>query len=316
MQAWKMMMIVANFLAWIQVHQDAYPQSQSILQIKYTVSTVNQQTHLAEFPQIDSGIAVPVFKQGDDPINAINKMMSFLSTVVTSRFPFINNQLRNSSNPRQQSTIQDGRVTVQSVQGRHNSFAAGISGTWANISETGGNNSDDLDAYDSDCDDFSIAKAVLMTNFSSYGSNVLSEIRPMLYDGSIIAKETNVISIADSEETLMLEEESQSKMLLKQSDPVVLKQKFNIKPIIYAKLNRLFKDFGKRFVPQQELSNEQALHPNNDQSASSPVKIEAPRELSKVNLVNKSLKKLKYHLGQFDNVVKKRITPDALTKGE
>nr|GEW01278.1 hypothetical protein [Tanacetum cinerariifolium] len=33
-------------------------------------------------------------------------------------------------------------------------------------------------------------------------------IRPMLYDGTIIAKETNVISIADSKETLMLEEES------------------------------------------------------------------------------------------------------------
>nr|GFC57429.1 hypothetical protein [Tanacetum cinerariifolium] len=32
-----------------------------------------------------------------------------------------------------------------------------------------------LDAYASDCDDFSIAKAVLMANFSSYGSYVLSK---------------------------------------------------------------------------------------------------------------------------------------------
>ncbi|GJS86961.1 retrovirus-related pol polyprotein from transposon TNT 1-94 [Tanacetum coccineum] len=147
------------------------------------------------------------------------------------------------------------------------------------------------------------------------------QIRPMLYDGSVIAKETNVISIADSEETLMLEEESRSKMLLKQSDPMVLEKKVNIKPINYAELNRLSEDFGKRFVPQQELSDEQAFrlqtsHPNTDQSASSPVKIEAPRELPKVSLVNTSLKKLKYHLGQFDNVVKKRITPDALTEGE
>nr|GEX26108.1 hypothetical protein [Tanacetum cinerariifolium] len=39
------------------------------------------------------------------------------------------------------------------------------------------------------------------------------QIRPMLYDGNVIAKETNVISIADSEETLMLEEESRSKMI-------------------------------------------------------------------------------------------------------
>ncbi|GJV41168.1 hypothetical protein Tco_1419608 [Tanacetum coccineum] len=91
------------------VHQEAYPQQQSVPQIEYTISAVNQQTHLAKFSQIDSGLAVPVFKQGDDPIDAINKMMSFLSTVATSCFPSTNNQLRNSSNPRQQSTIHDGR---------------------------------------------------------------------------------------------------------------------------------------------------------------------------------------------------------------
>ncbi|GKE30771.1 hypothetical protein Tco_1446155 [Tanacetum coccineum] len=68
---------------------------------------------MAEFPQIDSGLAVHVFKKGDDPNVAINKMMSFLSTVVTCHFPSTNNQLRNSSNPRQQATIHDGRVTVQ-----------------------------------------------------------------------------------------------------------------------------------------------------------------------------------------------------------
>ncbi|GKA22602.1 hypothetical protein Tco_0708564 [Tanacetum coccineum] len=112
------------------------------------------------------------------------------------------------------------------------------------------------------------------------------QIRPMLYDGSIIAKETNVISIDDSKETLMLEEESRSKMLLKQSDPKVLENKVNVKPINYAELNRLSEDFGKRFVLQQELSDEQAFrlqtsHPNTDQSASSPVKIVAPRELPK-----------------------------------
>ncbi|GJS92476.1 integrase, catalytic region, zinc finger, CCHC-type containing protein [Tanacetum coccineum] len=60
----------------------------------------------------------------------------------------------------------------------------------------------------------------------------------------------------------------------------------------------------------------QTSHPNTDQSASSLVKIEAPRELPKVSLVNTSLKKLKYYLGQFDAVVKKRITPDAITEGE
>nr|GEX90512.1 hypothetical protein [Tanacetum cinerariifolium] len=99
----------------MQVYQDACPQPQSIPQTEYIVSIVNQQTHLTEFPQIDSGLTALVFKQEDDLIDAINKMMSFLSTVVISRFPTTNNQLRNSSNPRQQATIHDRRVTVQPV---------------------------------------------------------------------------------------------------------------------------------------------------------------------------------------------------------
>ncbi|GJW78852.1 hypothetical protein Tco_0140534 [Tanacetum coccineum] len=123
------------------VHQDACPQPQSIPQIEYIVSTINQQTHLAEFPQIDSGLAILMFKQGDDPIDAINKIMSFLSTIVTSHFLTTNNQLRNSSNPRQQETIHDGRVTVQPIQWRQSSFAASNSGTRANISGIGRNNS-------------------------------------------------------------------------------------------------------------------------------------------------------------------------------
>nr|GEW33074.1 hypothetical protein [Tanacetum cinerariifolium] len=119
------------------------------------------------------------------------------------------------------------------------------------------------------------------------------QIMPILYDDSVIAEETHVISIADSEETLMVKEESRSKMLLKQSDPMVLEKKVNIKPINYAKLNLLSKDFGKPFVPQHELSNEQAFrlqtsHSNTDQSASLLVKIMAPRELPKKMMENAS----------------------------
>ncbi|GKB91778.1 hypothetical protein Tco_0964050, partial [Tanacetum coccineum] len=128
---------------------------------------------------IGSGLTVLVFKQGDDPIDAINKMMSFLSTVISY------------------------------LQGKQGSFTAGTSRTRANISGIGGNilgqqrvikdkvllvkaqgngkvlnkeeleflaDPDDLDAYDSDYDDFFKAKAVLMANLSSYGSDVLYEV--------------------------------------------------------------------------------------------------------------------------------------------
>ncbi|GKF28639.1 hypothetical protein Tco_0094981 [Tanacetum coccineum] len=57
-------------------------------------------------------------------------MMSFLLAVVTSRYPTTNNQLRNLSNPRQQATINDGRVTLQPVQGRQTFFATGTTRTY------------------------------------------------------------------------------------------------------------------------------------------------------------------------------------------
>ncbi|GKE38358.1 hypothetical protein Tco_1461763 [Tanacetum coccineum] len=77
-----------------------------------------------------SGLIVLVFQRGDDPIDAINHVMSLLTAVVTSRYPTTNNQLRNSSNPRQQATINDGRVTLQPIQGRQTSFAAGTIRTY------------------------------------------------------------------------------------------------------------------------------------------------------------------------------------------
>ncbi|GJT11940.1 hypothetical protein Tco_0858982 [Tanacetum coccineum] len=145
----------------------------------------------------------------DDPIDAINHMMSFLTVVVTSRYPTTNNQLRNSLKPRQQATINDGRVTLQRVQGRQTSFAAGTrrtyspgaSGTQANgqilieeelailadlgiaegqaihtvITHNAAYQADDLDAYDSDCDELNTTKVALMANLSHYGSDALAE---------------------------------------------------------------------------------------------------------------------------------------------
>nr|GFD32445.1 hypothetical protein [Tanacetum cinerariifolium] len=54
-------------------------------------------------------------------------MMSFLTAVVTSRYLATNNQLRTLSNPHQQATINNGRVTIQPIQGRQNSMTAGSS---------------------------------------------------------------------------------------------------------------------------------------------------------------------------------------------
>ncbi|GKA01156.1 hypothetical protein Tco_0673821 [Tanacetum coccineum] len=97
------------------------------------------------------------------------------------------------------------------------------------------------------------------------------QLEPKLYDGNVI-KNTSAIVIPDSEETLMLAEES----------PFWSQNSMN--------------------SPEPTLS-------------SRPTKVEVPKELPKVSMVNTSLKKLKHHLAGFDVVVKERTTPTAITEG-
>ncbi|GJS05941.1 hypothetical protein Tco_0362737 [Tanacetum coccineum] len=78
------------------------------------------------------------------------------------------------------------------------------------------------------------------------------ESKPKQNDGNVILKMDTVV-IPDSDETLMLCEESRSKMLLKEQDPLVVKHRVNTKPINYAILNN---DYNKRFVRQSDLYSE------------------------------------------------------------
>ncbi|GJZ71597.1 retrovirus-related pol polyprotein from transposon TNT 1-94, partial [Tanacetum coccineum] len=176
----------------------------------------NQQTHLAEFPQIDSGLAVPVFKQGDDPIDAINKIMSFLQSPFatgTSRtranisgtrgnnlgqqrvvkcfnYQKEGHMARKCPKPKRKRDATWFRDKVLLVEAQEsdkvlneeeleflaNPRVAEGPVTQTVITHNAAYQADDLDAYDSNCDDFSTAKAVLMANLSSYGSDVLSEV--------------------------------------------------------------------------------------------------------------------------------------------
>nr|GEU83869.1 hypothetical protein [Tanacetum cinerariifolium] len=386
-----------------------------------------------------------MFQQGEDLIKCINKAMAFLSAVA-SRFPPSNNQLRISSNPRNQVTIQDGGVTVQQVQRRqHQSYVGrrnkrivttsignvavgpprvvkskaqkagkildeeqlafladpGISKAPVShqiIPHNSTFQKDDLDAYDSDCDDLSSSKAVLMANLSGCDPEVLYEVpysdsypndminqdvQKMQYseqthvddfedneihNGSNInpysqymqetqdvviqdtnpsapndlnaklaafqqeidtlketfsnnvkekealsqtltvfkteskEKESNVIEhvviyVIDDEEILILEEESRSKMLNKQNDPISIENKIKISPIDYSKLNKIKEYFGKRFVTKKELSAEQAFWIKHltlfdtPITLHTPVRIEAPSELPKKNVVNNVVSK-------------------------
>nr|GEV67629.1 integrase, catalytic region, zinc finger, CCHC-type, peptidase aspartic, catalytic [Tanacetum cinerariifolium] len=443
----------------LSVHHNVYNPSSSISQVEYA-SSVHQQS---DFSQPDTGLIVLVFQKGDDPIDDINHMMSFLTAIVTSRYPPTNNQLRNSSNPRQQATINNGRVIVQPIQGRKNSLAAGTSRPYT--SGPSGNNSgkqrivvcynckgeghmskkctkpkrkrdealfkdkvllvqaqanrqilheEELEVFGrpGDCRSSNHTIA-FMANLSHYGSDNLAKVHnpdnvtnkvinqavqimpiseqsnimnqseteitsdsniilysqyvtesqydnksvnetltaelerykdqvrilkegndvdkasdscaqsmeinnlkqtlsehlkekesliqmlePKLYDGNVIQK-TNANVIRDSEETLMLEDESRSKMLQKQKDPMMSEKKVNTKPVDYTALNQLSQDFETWFVPQTEL----------------PTLVEVPKELPKVSMVNSSLNKLKFHLASFHVVFKERTTTTAITEG-
>nr|GEV03628.1 hypothetical protein [Tanacetum cinerariifolium] len=308
------------------VNHNVYNISSSIPQMEYALA-VHQQSG---FSQPKSGLVVPVFQKGDDPIDAINHMMSFLIAVVTSRYPPTNNQLRTSSNPRQPATINNGRMTIQPIQGRQNSLTVGMSRQYTSgpsgtnsgkqrvivcynckgeghmskqcikpkrkrdeawfkdkdkvllvqaqangqvlheeelefladpgITETQTslyvitNNvayqADDLDAYDSDCDEISSAKIALMMNLSHYGFD----------------------NLAEKEESRNIDRE----------------------------------------LALEKQNSGNSKEPN---LSSRTIIVEVPKELPKVSMVNSSFKKLKFHLASFDVVVKERTTAIAITKG-
>nr|GEV23757.1 retrovirus-related Pol polyprotein from transposon TNT 1-94 [Tanacetum cinerariifolium] len=119
------------------------------------------------------------------------------------------------------------------------------------------------------------------------------QLEPKLYDGSVIQK-TDAIVVRDSKETLILEDESHSKMLQKQKDPMMFEKKVNTKPVDYA-------------------NSGNSEEPN---LSTSTTIVEVSKELPKVSMVNSSLKKHKFHLASFDIVVKERTTAIAITKGE
>nr|GEW22811.1 retrovirus-related Pol polyprotein from transposon TNT 1-94 [Tanacetum cinerariifolium] len=161
------------------INHNAYMASSLAPQIDYALMV----HHSLEFSSPETGLVVLVFQKGDDPIDAINHMMSFLTVVVTSRYPATNNQLRTSSNPRQQATINNGRVLQEEeLEFLADPRTAESSSNQTVVTTNVAYQADDLDAYDADCDELNSAKISLMANLSHYGSDNLAETYKELYD--------------------------------------------------------------------------------------------------------------------------------------
>ncbi|GKA96580.1 hypothetical protein Tco_0818675 [Tanacetum coccineum] len=388
---------------------------------------VNQQP---EFSHLDSGLTVPIFKQGDYPIDAINHMMSFLSVVVTSRYPTTNNQLRNSSytpgasgsNSGKQRTVicYNSQANGQILHEEELAFLAdpGIAegqATQTVITHNAAYQADDLDAYDSDCDELNTAKVDLMMNLSYYFSDVLAEVHnPNNMDNNMInqgvqarpsSEQSSVVNHSETEitsnsyiipyshvnDTLTaeLERYKEQVKVLKEGQNVDLKSQDNVSDSCEqsAKIDRLKQTLSKQLKEKESLMQTVTLLKNDfmkeeprnidreialenkikqldnivykrDQSAQTkaqqlepklydgnvikstsaivipdseetlmlaeeshpspscrPTKVEVPKELPKVSMINTSLKKLKHHLAGYDVVVKERTTATAITEG-
>nr|GEY05677.1 hypothetical protein [Tanacetum cinerariifolium] len=335
-----------------EFHHNAYSPPSSIPQIAYA-ATFNQQQQQPEFPSLDSGLTVLVFKQGDDPIDAINYMMSFLSAVVTSRYPNTNNQLRNST-------------TLQPVQGRQISFALGTNRTYT--SRTSGSNSrkqrtvicynykreghmskqctkpkrkrDDswfkdkvllvqAQAYGQILHeeelaflaDPGIAEVALMANLSHYGLDALAEVHyPDNVDTNLINQA--VQAMPSSEQS---NEAVQNSNSFAQQDALILSviEQLKTQVVNCTKINLDNKSVNDTLTAELErykekvkvLKEGQHVTLKDPTPSNRPTKVEVPKELPKVSMVNTSLKKLKHHLAGFDVVFKERTTNTAITEG-
>ncbi|GJU15857.1 hypothetical protein Tco_1143823 [Tanacetum coccineum] len=127
----------------------------------YNLSQSPQHSSYSMYPppqQFTPVYAAPIHHQhhhtlGEDLIECINKAMAFLSAVAS--------RPRNATWFKEKLMLAEAQEAGQILDEEQLAFLA---------------DPDDLDAYDSDCDDLSSAKAVLMANLSSCDHEVLSEV--------------------------------------------------------------------------------------------------------------------------------------------
>nr|GEW82458.1 hypothetical protein [Tanacetum cinerariifolium] len=310
------------------VNHNAYSSQTSIPQLEY-VFTVNQKH--PEFSPPDLGLNVLVFKHGDDPIDAINHMMSFLTSVVASRFPATNNQLRNSSNPRQEASINDGSVTLQLVQGRQTTFAVGTTRKY-NPGTNGSNSGKQRTVICYNCkgeghmskqcskpkrkrDDSRVKDKVLLaavqnSNLSAQDALILSvidQLKTQVVNYTKINLENKNINDTFTTE---LERYKEQVKVLKEGQIVEKAQQSE--PNLYD--GNVIKNNSAVVNSNSEetLMLAEESHPT---SSIRPTKFEVPKELPKVSTVNTSLKKLKHHIAGFDVVIKEKTTSIVIIKG-
>nr|GEZ21897.1 hypothetical protein [Tanacetum cinerariifolium] len=310
------------------VNHNVYYPSSSMPYVEYALAVHPQ----SEFSPPDTGLVVLVFQNGDDPIDAINHMMSFLTSVVTSRYPSTNNQLRTSLNPRQQATINNGMVTIQPIHGRQNSMTVGSSRPYTSGSSGTSGKQRVIVCYNCKGEaqangqvlqeeeleflaDPGIAETsstqYAVTNNAAYQADHLDA-----YDSDCDELNSAKISLMvnlshygydNLAESLEIEK-------LKHTLSKHLKEKESLEQKVTLLTNDFQKEESRNIDRELALEKQYSVQPEEPNLSSSTTIVEVLKELPKVSMVNSSLKKLKFHLASFDMVVKERTTTTAITE--
>ncbi|GJX09603.1 retrovirus-related pol polyprotein from transposon TNT 1-94 [Tanacetum coccineum] len=147
----------------------------------------------------------------------------------------------------------------------------------------------DLDAYDSDCDELNTAKVAMP---SSEQSNVVTHLETEINsDSNIIPYSQYVI---ESQQAAV-----QNFNSFAQQDALILSviKQLKTQVVTCTKINMDNKNVNDTLTAELERYKEQNYVNSPEPTLfSRPTKVEVPKELPKVSMVNTSLKKLKYHL--------------------
>nr|GEY18981.1 hypothetical protein [Tanacetum cinerariifolium] len=195
---------------------------------------------------------------------------------------------------------------------------------------------DDLDAYESDCDEINSAKIALMDNKNV--NEILTDELERYKDQVRILKEANNVDKASDTCAQCLEidnlkhplsehleeKESLEQMVTLLKNDFQKEESRNIDRELALEKQKtnaiVICNFEETLMLEDE-SPEQVFWSSNSRNSEEPslstrtIIVEVPKELPKVSMVNSSLKKLKFHIASFDVVVKERTTTTAITKG-
>nr|GEU31920.1 hypothetical protein [Tanacetum cinerariifolium] len=126
---------------------------------------------MTESPFVDLSFVVLVFSPKDDSTAYLNKAMAFLTAVAS---------LRNAAWYKEKAMLAEAQEAGQMLDKEQLVFIAdpGIPAIQAKtiIPYNAAFQNEDVDTYDSGCDELSTTQAVLMSNISNYGSEVISEV--------------------------------------------------------------------------------------------------------------------------------------------